>query len=457
MTRPRSTAPTATNGHARRGASEPERFPYRVLVYSHDSFGLGHLRRCRAIAHALVEQHRKLNVLILSGSPIIGRFSFRARVDFVRVPGIIKLRNGEYTSLNLDVNLDHTLALRASIIEHTARVFQPDLFLVDKEPLGLLGEARNTLRRLRRRGGCRLVLGLRDIMDDPRPLAEEWRRKGVMPALRQLYDQIWVYGLPQIYDPVTAYGFPPEVAAKTVFTGYLPREAWSEIVLPHEVLQTVEKGPFVLVTPGGGGDGAELVSATLAAYERYGDRLPWPALVVYGPFLPARERAAFERRAVSLPRVTTLTFHEHLENLIERAAGVVSLGGYNTFCEIVSLNKRCLIVPRVRPRAEQLLRAEAARGLGLVQTLHPDRLTPETLTEALIQLPTQTPPASHRIPGLLDGLRHINATVARWRLNGRRPAPEDDDGAATGGSTRAAAGALRSARRAREPGRSAPP
>jgi predicted glycosyltransferase len=26
----------------------------RVLIYSHDSFGLGHLRRCREIAHALV-------------------------------------------------------------------------------------------------------------------------------------------------------------------------------------------------------------------------------------------------------------------------------------------------------------------------------------------------------------------------------------------------------------------
>ena len=452
----RPAGAAVTNGaDVRRGPAEPALSPYRVLIYSHDSFGLGHLRRCRAIAHALVEQHRKLNVLILSGSPIIGRFSFRARVDFVRVPGVIKLRNGEYTSLNLDVNLEHALALRASIIEHTARAFEPHLFLVDKEPLGLLGEARGTLRRLRRRGGCRLVLGLRDIMDDPGPLAEEWKRKKVMPALRQFYDQIWVYGLPQVYDPVTAYGFPPEVAAKTVFTGYLPREARPDILLPHEVLQTVERGPFVLVTPGGGGDGADLVGAILSAYERYDERLPWPALIVYGPFLPAGDRAAFERRAARLPRVTTLTFHEHLENLIERAAGVVSLGGYNTFCEVVSLKKRCLIVPRVRPRAEQLLRAEAARRLGLVQTLHPDRLTPETLAEALIQLPAQAPPASHRIPGLLDGLRHINATVARWRLDGRALAGPPDQADASS-EARSLADATRGPRRGSEAGRRAP-
>ena len=135
-------APAYGNGHR---VDDPGQ--YRVLIYSHDSFGLGHLRRCRTIAHSLVAHHKKLNVLILSGSPIVGRFSFRSRVDFVRVPGIIKRRNGEYTSLNLDFHVEQTLALRASIIEHTARVFRPDLFLVDKEPLGLLGEVSRTASR----------------------------------------------------------------------------------------------------------------------------------------------------------------------------------------------------------------------------------------------------------------------------------------------------------------------
>jgi predicted glycosyltransferase len=422
---------TTRSSAARRGAGSPGQdtaptgsSSYRVLVYSHDSFGLGHLRRCQAIAHDLVGHHKKLNVLILSGSPIIGRFSFRARVDFVRVPGIIKLRNGDYTSLNLDVDIEHTLALRASIIEHTARVFEPHLFLVDKEPLGLLGEVEKTLRMLKRRGGCRLVLGLRDIMDEPTSLAREWQRKRVMPALERLYDQIWVYGLRQIYDPVSAYRFPSRVAGKTVFTGYLRRESRPEALLPPQVADALDKRPFLLVTPGGGGDGADLVDSALAAYERFNGRLPWPALIVYGPFLPARQRAAFERRAARLSRVVTLTFHEHLENLMEKAAGVVCLGGYNTFCEVLSLNKRSLIVPRVTPRAEQLLRADAAQKLGLVQMLHPDDLTPQTLAEALIQLPNQPPPASHRIPGLLNGLRHINSTISRWRANGQEAGRE---------------------------------
>src|SRR6202012_3313796 len=138
----------------------------RVLIYSHDSFGLGHLRRCRAIANSLVDADPAVSILILSGSPIIGSFDFRSRVDFVRVPGVIKLRNGEYVSLNLHIDIDDTLAMRSSIIHPTADIFDPDLFIVDKEPLGLRGEVRPTLDLLRERGAP-MVLGLRDVMEDP--------------------------------------------------------------------------------------------------------------------------------------------------------------------------------------------------------------------------------------------------------------------------------------------------
>src|SRR3954471_16614823 len=164
----------------------------RVLIYSHDTFGLGHLRRCRAIAHSLVDLERDLSVIILTGSPIIGSFNFRARVDFIRIPGVIKLRSGDYTPLSLLIDIEETLELRASIIRHTAEIFDPDIFIVDKEPLGLRGEVAPTLKSLKRRG-TRLVLGLRDVMDEPRLLEPEWQRKKAMPALRELYDEIWVY------------------------------------------------------------------------------------------------------------------------------------------------------------------------------------------------------------------------------------------------------------------------
>src|SRR6516162_7427021 len=224
----------------------------RILIYSHDTFGLGHLRRCRSIAHALVQQDKELSVLIMSGSPIIGSFDFRARVDFVRVPGVIKLRNGDYTSLNLHIDIEQTLQIRSSIIRHTADIFDPDLFIVDKEPLGLRGEVQETLLMLKDRG-VPLILGLRDVMDDPDLLAPEWERKNVLPALRDMYDEIWVYGLPQICDPLEGVSLPISVRQKMVYTGYLHREVPTHGAPPR--LPEVTNRPYLLVTTGGGGDG----------------------------------------------------------------------------------------------------------------------------------------------------------------------------------------------------------
>ena len=236
----------------------------RVLIYSHDTMGLGHLRRCRAIAHSLVQQYENLSVLILSGSPIIGSFDFRARVDFIRIPGVIKLRNGEYTTLNLDIDLEKTLSMRSSIIRHTADIFDPDVFIVDKEPLGLRGEVAKTLEMLKERG-TRLVLGLRDVMDSPTLLAPEWQRKNAMPALRRLYDEIWIYGLPQICEPLADLPMPRSVADKMTYTGYLRRNV-PQTALPRAAPE-VTKEPYLLVTTGGGGDGEELIEWVLRAYE----------------------------------------------------------------------------------------------------------------------------------------------------------------------------------------------
>ena len=250
----------------------------RVLIYSHDSFGLGHLRRCREIAHSLVGAIGNLTALILSGSPIIGSFDFRSRVDFVRIPGVIKLRNGEYTPLNLHIDIEDTLAIRASIVEHTAKIFDPDLFLVDKEPLGLRGEVKPTLAMMKARG-TPCVLGLRDVMDDPTILATEWRRKNALPAMAEYYDAVWVYGLPQICDPLAGLAVPDSLRRKTTFTGYLNRHVpeAAPLFVPEKITD-----PFILVTVGGGGDGEDIIDWVLSAYEA-DPGLPYPALVSSAP------------------------------------------------------------------------------------------------------------------------------------------------------------------------------
>lgn len=380
----------------------------RVLLYSHDSFGLGHVSRCRTIANAIVEADHSVSVLILSGSPVVGSYEFRSGVDFVRIPGVVKqIDTGEYDSANLRMNVEHTLEMRTRIIRDTADIYRPDLFIVDKEPLGLRGEVGPALHLLKERG-TPLALGLRDVMDDPAQLAKEWERKNVVPALRDLYDEIWVYGLPQINKPLTGIDVPPSVRHKMVYTGYLRRELPLHLDVPHEMEEI--DGPYILVTPGGGGDGEDLVDWVLAAYECDAN-IPYGAVIVFGPFMSATAREAFKERAAKFPNIRTLTFTNNLGVLMQRAAGVVAMGGYNTFCEILSFDKKAIIVPRTRPRLEQFIRARAARNVGLIEMLDADRgRDPQAMATALRQLPQQGVPSDVVVPGLLDGLGSV------WRL-----------------------------------------
>ena len=406
-----------------------ERKDGRILIYSHDTFGLGHLRRCRTIAHSLVERFKNLSVLILSGSPIIGSFDFRSRVDFVRIPGVIKLRDGGYTPLNLHIDIEQTLQMRASIIQHTAEMFDPDLFIVDKEPVGLRGEVLGTLEVLKARG-TRLVLGLRDVMDEPRLLVPEWERKNVLPALRDIYDEIWIYGLPQICNPLEGISLPLGVRQKIVYTGYLRREAPARSGATR--LPEITRKPYLLVTTGGGGDGESLVEWVLRAYE-CDPLLPYPALFVLGPFMQPERQAEFMERASRLKRVDMMTFHGHMETLVAGAAAVVAMGGYNTFCEVLSLDKRALIVPRTAPRLEQFIRASRAAALGLVSMLADDgRYEGATMAAALRQLPRQTLPSSVVVPGLLEGLKNVSRLVAPWIDRGQQDALRTDAQTRTG-------------------------
>ena len=378
------------------------------MMYSHDTFGLGHLRRCRTIAHSLVEDYRGLQVLIISGATIAGAFDYRARVDFVKIPSVIKLRNGQYESMDQHMDLHDTLQMRQSIIRHTAETFQPDIFIVDKEPMGLKGEVEETLTFLKSRGTT-LVLGLREVMDSPALLDAEWKRKNVMPKIAQYYDEVWVYGPPDFYDPLVGLDVPEIIRKRMHFVGFLQRSVPKAELPGHR-----PEGDYILVTTGGGGDGAELIHNVIHAYQQTPD-LQHKALIVLGPYMPAKKRRKLIRKCASVPFLEVIEFDNRMEELVAGAKAVVAMGGYNTYCEILSFDKPALIVPRVQPREEQLIRAQRASELGFIDMLLPEQAEdPALLASVLKVLPTMQAPSKRAPAGIrLEGLPHITELVGR--------------------------------------------
>jgi predicted glycosyltransferase len=399
------------------GAERAPRHPHapRVLIYSHDTFGLGHIRRCRAIANSLIAHYPHISVLIVSGSSVISSFQFGDGVDYVRIPGVEKDGDGRYRPHHLNLDLDDTIRLRTDLIKQLALSFDPDIFIADKEPIGLRGELLPALEILQRRG-ARIVLGLRDVLDEPEKLSAEWRHTGALTALSDIYDDIFVYGLESVYEPLIGLPNPHLFADKIRYTGYLRRAVPSPV--PPSRYPRITKEPFILVTPGGGGDGAGVIDWVISAYET-DPTIPLPALIVFGPFLSRERRKEFVERIGKIPKLESLGFEPRLELLMNRAHCVVAMGGYNTFCEILSFDKPALIVPRVKPRLEQAIRAARADVLGLISVLHDPSQDgtgvrdPKVMAAALHALPQRTPPSQAFVASLLDGLPAISRAFAK--------------------------------------------
>lgn len=393
---------------------------YNILMYSHDTYGLGHIRRTMAIASHLLGP--RINILILTGSPIVGRFSFPEQIDFVRIPGMIKKTNDEYLPLSIKINVQHALDIRKNIITATAKTFQPHLFIVDKEPLGLKKEVLPTLQWLRRcRPDTRAILGLRDIMDDAETVKKDWEDKKVYQHLENLYSEIWIYGIREFYDPVTEYNISETISRKMHFTGYIPRKIPNKETVRHFKKEIGLKNDqkLVVVTTGGGGDGYRVMDTYLSTLESYTDSESFKSVLITGPFMPKQERRDVFRRARKLG-LRTYHFYRQMEKVFAAADVVVSMGGYNTLCEILGQGTVSLVIPRETPRKEQIIRARAFNRQNLVDYIPWDTFTPELLRQKVVSLLQNPEPYRKAISGFqLTGIETMQQRLLEFRC--RKP------------------------------------
>ena len=348
----------------------------RYLFYSHDGLGLGHTRRNLAIATALVELAPEATVLLATGADYVSRLGIPPQVDILKLPGLRKIANGEYCARHLNLPVPEIRGLRAELLTTAVKSFFPSVVLVDKHPFGASGEFRAGLEELRNQGG-RAALGLRDILDEPEYVLEEWRPMRMQHRIAAYYDEVFIYGQRSIFDAATAYDFPPGMTERTRYCGYVENEETEadlpDFKLPFPLREDRVR-PVVLATTGGGEDGF----AVLESFIRAAAGAPWQGVVISGPMTPAPEAAAIKRLADE-NNVVVRKFIPHLSALFWSVDALVCMGGYNTLCEAVSKGLPTVCVPRIVPRTEQLIRANAFQKLGLVHTIRPDQLNVENL------------------------------------------------------------------------------
>ena len=108
-------------------------------------------------------------------------------------------------------------------------------------------------------------------------------------------------------------------------------------------------------------------------------------------WVPESVADRLSRRAMNMPGVAWVPFEQDMHRRIRQARLVVCMGGYNTLCELVALRKTALVVPRVKPRLEQAIRAEQWARRGAIFSLHPSALTPDTLADRVVHLLNNSP------------------------------------------------------------------
>lgn len=383
----------------------------KILLYSHDTYGLGHLRRSLSIAGQIAHDLPQASQLLLTGSMVAGAFSLPPRLDLIKLPALSKRSSGRYKARALPLTLRQTILWRQEMILHAVDAFKPDLVLVDKAAAGVQGEMLPALHHLR---ACapqtRLVLGMRDIEDSPEATRREWQEQGIAHLHAHTYDAILLYGERAFFDPVTAYGMSADAAGKLIPCGYLRRAAPARPAaeVRRELGELgIDDRPLHVATVGGGGDGFEILKTYLEMLDQ-GAPPPVHSLLVTGPMMAQAKRQALRRLAAGLP-VSFMEFTADLDSYLAAADLVISMAGYNSVCEILSLGKRSLLIPRGHTRAEQRMRATLLAERGLAHLLPPEALAPANLRQAIDAAQHGPPPA---VTLNLNGLENISRAIS---------------------------------------------
>lgn len=357
----------------------------RIAIYSQDGFGLGHMRRTNAIAREILHMNADASILTLSDSPLGQFFSIPANHDYIKLPSIVKNGPGHWQASNLAVSFDEVLEMRQQLILSALKSFAPDVLLVDHMPHGAMGELVPALDALKAMG-TQMVLGLRDILDDPSVILRRWAVEGAFEAIEQYYSRVLIYGMREVFDLTSQYQFPEALVDRVNYCGYVCNQdqPLNSARVRANFLTGARAGTKLIVAmAGGGADAYPMMRNLLDAVERIHKEQDCSVAMITGPFMPAHLSADLNQRAQKLP-VRMIESVDDSLSYIAAADLVVAMAGYNTSVEILRMRRPAILIPRAGPSAEQRMRSRLFAARRWVDYIDPDDLTPERLGQKIL-------------------------------------------------------------------------
>ena len=350
------------------------------LFSSHDGFGLGHVRRNATIASAVRAIDGRARIALVTG--VGSRFGWLDRPDMeiVRVPPIVKDQHGRYAAQGM--TLDEALARRTRAFSETVARLDPDVIVIDRHPFGIFDELREGLERARRTGS-RIVLGMRDVLDEPAAIARELGGPRWAGA-SDVFDEAIVYGERHFCDHEAEYGLP----ISPRYCGWVVEPVW-----PGR-----RESRLLAITAGGGGDGESIFRLGIEVLRRQPE---WTGVFAAGPFID-RELVAPGGGGPVDDRLAVIPLVDGCPSLLGRASGVLQMAGYNSTYEALAAGLLPILRPRTRPRQEQAIRATRLAALGLADVVAADA-DPASVARLLDRSRILPADALRRAGATLDG------------------------------------------------------
>lgn len=307
------------------GPSRTSLEPPRVMMYSHDGVGLGHIRRNANIASQFVDSVQDASVLMVGGAPTGLFFQVPLGIDYLKLPSIKKVDTNHWEPRSLRITSRALRSLRAHLIRGAAERFEPQLVVVDHLPAGVWGELVPTLRMFRRMANPpRIILGLRDVLDTPGVVRKTWLSEGVYDLLATYYDGVLIYGSRAVYDAAAHYGL--DLPGKVHYCGYVCVKHACRSAEHVRASLNMTAPRFVLVKAGAGADAYPMMAACTKALHALCAANELEAVLVTGPLMPPQHMHRIEELAQGYP-IRKLGTVVDSSSLMNAADFVVVMGG----------------------------------------------------------------------------------------------------------------------------------
>lgn len=382
----------------------------KIMIYSQHVLGIGHFFRSMEIARALAGHQ----VLFVEGGDPVEGLTPPDHVQRVFLPPL--MMDADFTRIEVHGGeIGDIKRRRAEILMDTTLRFAPDIFVTELFPFGrkhFRFELMPVLEQISQSAGpTRVVCSLRDILVEKKNQIEYER--GVLSTLNRHYHLLLVHSDPELFRLEDTFASAGEIRIPIDYTGFVVRKPpLSPKPSPHKT---------VVASSGGGKVGVDLLASTVGAFlgiPRKDARLR----VFLGPFMEQEDRERLERLAAPDARISLHPFSLDFLSELAEADLSISMAGYNTCMDILSVGVKALVHPFTQNR-EQAMRAAKLEELGVLKVL--GSLDESELREGIMEALEGANTTPTRLPNV-DGARTTARILEDLSGSGRSSASRDD-------------------------------